>query len=623
MSIIGTIIGILQSFHTRKTETMSQLNEMAEPMEMDQKVCAFSSEMSFKRYLLDYLKRREMHKSAAVFAREANVPESPVAVDSPPYGFLTEWWAIFSDAYFNKPKNSPCREMPSASTKGKEIQSHYHQASEFSLNQKCSAQSPAWGMDFDLVRQLNRHSLQDRNHIASEAALSREARHGITTQTFHNIQNIQNLENMSSLNDAFVLSLLEEAPVQTEAYQFPSGFELQEPSTHQELSAKYLAPVEGNLAQTHVGSSSSRAGNVMQLSRNSGKNAEVISIPQQSRDQLPSGQQKRSEYWSYSRSEDGKKGNNRGSSSSSMPRQSAPSNQGLGLVKVGSLNVSKGKVLCVDFSSDGKLLACAGHDKKVLVWNVVNFEHFISEESHPANVTDLRFSPTSTIFATSSLDHSIWIWDAEKPNKSISKLGGHDDQVASLDFHPKKIGLLSSCDSKGQIKIWNVNEKNCLQTVEGATSRIRFQPQEGKLLAGAAGNVVNVFNIETRQLPSTLAAHRDDVRSICWDTSGKYIATVSEDCVIVWLSSSANKYLHKLQYKGTTKFQSCVFLPGHEMRLVIGGYKNLEVWSPAESNKTRSIPAHGDLVAELACSPKNGFIASASYDHSVCMWNEC
>ncbi|GAB2258283.1 hypothetical protein Droror1_Dr00014443 [Drosera rotundifolia] len=59
-----------------------------------------------------------------------------------------------------------------------------------------------------------------------------------------------------------------------EAYQFPSGFEPQEPSTHQvhqELSAKYQAPVEGNLAQTHVGSSSSRAGNVMQLSRNSGK----------------------------------------------------------------------------------------------------------------------------------------------------------------------------------------------------------------------------------------------------------------------------------------------------------------------------------------------------------------
>ncbi|KAL9273633.1 Transcriptional corepressor LEUNIG-like protein [Drosera capensis] len=565
---------------------MSQLNEMAEPMEMDQKVCAFSSEMSLKRYLLDYLKRREMHKTAAVFAREANVPESPVAIDSPPYGFLTEWWAIFSDAYFNKPESFPSRDMPSGSTKGKEIQNHHYQGPECSLKQNCSALSPAWGTDFDLVRQLNRHSLQEGNHFKSEAALS-------------------------AVDDAFMLSLLEEAPVQTEANQLPSGFEHQEPSIQQELSAKYLAPVEGNFAQTHVGSSSSCDGNVMQLSRNSGKNAEVTSIPQQSRDRLPSGQQNQSEYWSCSRSEEGKKGDNRGSSSS------------LGLVKAGSLNVSKDKVLCVDFSSDGKLLACAGHDKKVLVWNVVNFEHFISEESHLANVTDLRFSLTSTIFATSSLDRAIRIWDAEKPNKSIFKLAGHNDQVTSLDFHPKKIGILSSCDSKGQIKIWNVNEKNCLQTVEGATRRIRFQPQEGKLLAGAAGSVVNVFDIETRQLPSTLVAHRDDVRSICWDTSGKYIATVSEDCVIVWLSSSADKYLHKLQYKGATEFQSCVFIPGHEMRLVIGGYKNLEVWSPAEGNKTRSIPAHGDLVAELACSSKNGFIASASHDHSVCMWNEC
>lgn len=39
-------------------------------------------------------------------------------------------------------------------------------------------------------------------------------------------------------------------------------------------------------------------------------------------------------------------------------------------MEVGSLHASKGKVFSCNFSPNGKLLACAGHDKKVscFVW---------------------------------------------------------------------------------------------------------------------------------------------------------------------------------------------------------------------------------------------------------------
>lgn len=38
---------------------------------------------------------------------------------------------------------------------------------------------------------------------------------------------------------------------------------------------------------------------------------------------------------------------------------------GFSFKTIGSLNLSKDKVLCCHFSSDGKLLASAGHDKNV------------------------------------------------------------------------------------------------------------------------------------------------------------------------------------------------------------------------------------------------------------------
>lgn len=38
--------------------------------------------------------------------------------------------------------------------------------------------------------------------------------------------------------------------------------------------------------------------------------------------------------------------------------------------------------------------------------------NFSTGEGHFQNITDIRFRPNSTIFATSSLDKTVKIWDA-------------------------------------------------------------------------------------------------------------------------------------------------------------------------------------------------------------------
>ena len=65
--------------------------------------------------------------------------------------------------------------------------------------------------------------------------------------------------------------------------------------------------------------------------------------------------------------------------------------------------------------------------------------------------------------------------------------------------------------------------------------------------------------------------HNKEVLSICWDPSGKYIASISEDTARVW-SVSGRECLHELRSTGN-KFQSCTFHPGYSQLLVIGGYQ--------------------------------------------------
>ncbi|XP_050878222.1 transcriptional corepressor LEUNIG isoform X6 [Lathyrus oleraceus] len=291
-------------------------------------------------------------------------------------------------------------------------------------------------------------------------------------------------------------------------------------------------------------------------------------------------------------------------------------NKDFSLQEIGCLHSSKSKVLASHFSSNGKILASAGHDKKVFIWKMDTFNNYATEETHSLLITDVRFRPGSTIFATSSFDKSVRVWDADRPKKSLFSLSGHSEQVMSLDFHPSKVDLLCSCDSNDIIRMWNVNQRSILHITKGGSKQVRFQPVHGKFIATATGNIPKLIDVQTAKVVCNLKAHDKDVASICWDRSGKFLASVSEDCARVW---SDGKCISELLSNGN-KFQSCVFHPTYSNLLVIGGYQNLEFWSPIESSRTMSVMAHKGLIAGLADSPEDELIASASHDCLVKIW---
>ncbi|XP_065630593.1 transcriptional corepressor LEUNIG isoform X3 [Quercus suber] len=81
--------------------------------------------------------------------------------------------------------------------------------------------------------------------------------------------------------------------------------------------------------------------------------------------------------------------------------------------KVSSVRASASKVICCHFSSDGKLLASGGHDKKAVLWNTDSLKPKTTLEEHSALITDVRFSPSMSRLATSSFDKTVRVWDAD------------------------------------------------------------------------------------------------------------------------------------------------------------------------------------------------------------------
>ncbi|EPS70716.1 hypothetical protein M569_04039 [Genlisea aurea] len=317
-------------------------------------------------------------------------------------------------------------------------------------------------------------------------------------------------------------------------------------------------------------------------------------------------------------SHDGGDGNLYGSLKQPLTEHKAETSKGgFSFGEVGFIR-TRNKVTCCHFSSDGKLLASAGHDKKAVLWNMDTLKTETTPEEHQILITDIRFRPNSTQLATASFDKSVRLWDAASPSYCLNAYTGHSSHVMSLDFHPKKNDIFCFCDSNNEIRYWSVNPFSCTRiSKQGGSAQVRFQPGTGQLVAAASDKVVSVFDVENDRQTHLFQGHNGVVNYLCWDMSGDLLASVSEDCVKVW-SLASGECIHDMN-TNTNQFHSCVFHPNYSSLLIIGGLRSLELWNMAE-NRSMTVPAHENIVAALAQSPQTGMVASASHDSSVKLW---
>ncbi|GJM97333.1 hypothetical protein PR202_ga14253 [Eleusine coracana subsp. coracana] len=114
---------------------------------------------------------------------------------------------------------------------------------------------------------------------------------------------------------------------------------------------------------------------------------------------------------------------------------------------------STNKVVCCHFSTDGKLLASAGHEKK--------------------------------------------------ETGALQTFHGHSSHVTSVDFHPRLTEYLCSCDDTGEIRFWTVGQtasSNVFRVKQGGNGRVRFQPRSGQLLAVAAGSMLTFLMLRNKPI---------------------------------------------------------------------------------------------------------------------------
>ncbi|WP_241842235.1 serine/threonine-protein kinase [Pseudofrankia sp. BMG5.36] len=211
-------------------------------------------------------------------------------------------------------------------------------------------------------------------------------------------------------------------------------------------------------------------------------------------------------------------------------------------VKIATLTGHEGYVLSVAFSADGGLLATSGHDDTARIWDVHDPRRPTELSvltGHTGWVRHVSFSPDGRLLATASTDHTARLWELSDPRhpRELATLSGHTDYVWAVAFSPDGRQLATG-GYDGTARLWDVTDPNhprLLETIK-ADSRwvlaLAFSP-DGRMLATAGrDDTVHLWDLTTSGPPAAvgrLSGHTDWIQDLAFTPDGQSVLTAASD----------------------------------------------------------------------------------------------
>jgi predicted NACHT family NTPase len=283
-----------------------------------------------------------------------------------------------------------------------------------------------------------------------------------------------------------------------------------------------------------------------------------------------------------------------------------------GLIK--TLTGHQDGVLALAFSPCGKFLATAGEDNTIRLWSIPDGIEIQAIAAHEGDVRAIAFDQDGDVFASGSWDKSVKIWRTSDCS-TLAAASKHGAAVNCLAFSADGKLLYSGSDD-GTIKVFS-SPKGWLENT------ISLQIGDIKALAVSPGGMLAAGGVELQFLDPSGKLLKDNdsyvygVRAVAFSPDGKLLAAATgmEKRMEIW-------DVEKLEEAGSIKdsdWLNCLTFTPDGKQLVTGGMA-VKVWDPVSGACLKTFEGHADEIYGVDVSPDGKFIASASNDKTVKIW---
>ncbi|MEY4568357.1 MAG: hypothetical protein RLY14_3327, partial [Planctomycetota bacterium] len=199
-----------------------------------------------------------------------------------------------------------------------------------------------------------------------------------------------------------------------------------------------------------------------------------------------------------------------------------------------------GKVTALRLSSDSKVVIVAGGVEgvggEVAAIDLTSGEVRMKLEGHSDIIYSAVLSPDNKVLATAGYDRVIRLWDVTT-GQVIKTLLGHNGAIYDLDFDPTG-RVLASASADETVKLWQVSTGMRLDTLsqgEKEQYAVRFDPS-GKSIYAAGGDkkirrwqLVSIDQPAINPIREARFAHEGAVMGVRVSSDGRWLISVGQD----------------------------------------------------------------------------------------------